>query len=121
MVNDVVLRMPRIGSRRWIAWKLVQLAHRFYDAEYDEVCAVYDKQGQLISRWDIVGSEYGSGVSSQFAPGVERGYRIYYSEVDGEEPPRVGQYNINISSDFRHSDIDAAMSRAQQALYRGLQ
>ncbi|AEJ94057.1 hypothetical protein SEA_ERICMILLARD_146 [Mycobacterium phage EricMillard] len=60
--------IPHIGSRRWIAWKLVQLAARIYDAEYYERIHVTDALGREIFEAVIVGDSYGCGISSATAP-----------------------------------------------------
>ncbi|QBI99776.1 hypothetical protein SEA_THREERNGTARJAY_148 [Mycobacterium phage ThreeRngTarjay] len=54
--------IPRIGSRRWIAWKLVQLAHRIYDAEYYERIYVTDLAGQEVVEAVVIGDPYGCGI-----------------------------------------------------------
>lgn len=56
---------PRIGSRRWIAWKLVQLAHRVFDAEYYERIVIHDPEGDELIEFVINADLYGGGVSSQ--------------------------------------------------------
>lgn len=58
--------MPRVGSRRWIAWKLVQLAHRVFDAEFYERIVISGPDGEDIIEFEIVADLYGGGVSSQF-------------------------------------------------------
>jgi hypothetical protein len=55
--------MPRIGSKRWIAWKLVQVAHRFYNAEYYERIAIKDPDGDVAIEWVVNADLYGGGVS----------------------------------------------------------
>jgi len=52
-------------SRRWIAWKLVQLAARIYDAEYHERITIRDYEGNPVIEWHVVSDLYGCGVSSQ--------------------------------------------------------
>jgi hypothetical protein len=59
--------LPCIGSRRWVAWMLVRLAHRFYDPEYQESITITDEHGQ-VGQFVIVGDEYGCGVSSFSGP-----------------------------------------------------
>lgn len=58
--------LPRIGSRRWIAWKLVQLAHRIFNAEYHERIVVSGPDGEDIIEFVINGDLYGGGVSMQY-------------------------------------------------------
>ncbi|QDM57969.1 hypothetical protein SEA_NIHILNOMEN_154 [Mycobacterium phage NihilNomen] len=55
--------IPRIGSRRWIAWKLVQLAARIYDAEYYERLLIASGDEELLEIF-IIGDLYGCGISS---------------------------------------------------------
>lgn len=65
---------PRIGNRRWIAWKLVQLAQRIYDAEYYERITVTNPDGRLVYEAVINADLYHGGVSSTFGGrGVEAG------------------------------------------------
>lgn len=54
---------PRPFSRRWIAWKLVQLAARLYDDEYAERIVIASDNGD-VGEFLIVSSVYGRGVSS---------------------------------------------------------
>ncbi len=56
--------LPRFPNRRWIAWKLVQLAARIFDAEYYERILIKDAEGRLVYEAIIVGDLYGNGVSS---------------------------------------------------------
>jgi hypothetical protein len=53
----------RVGNRRWIAWKLVQLAHRICDTEYYERIVITDEHDQ-VGEFVIVGDAYGCGVTS---------------------------------------------------------
>ncbi|MBB3752448.1 hypothetical protein FHT44_004960 [Mycolicibacterium sp. BK634] len=56
--------LPRVGSRRWIAWKLVQLAYRIFDADYYERIYIRDADGHLTFEAIISADLYGAGVSS---------------------------------------------------------
>ncbi|AEJ92201.1 hypothetical protein LITTLEE_154 [Mycobacterium phage LittleE] len=56
--------IPRIGSRRWIAWKLVQLAARIHYAEYCERIYVTDPAGQEVVEVVVIGDPYGCGIFS---------------------------------------------------------
>lgn len=53
----------RLGPRRWIAWKLVQLASRIYQAEYEQTITVTPPQGHEIEI-HVIGDLYGCGISS---------------------------------------------------------
>lgn len=57
--------VPKFGSRRWIAWKLVRIARRIYDAEYDERIIVTDPHGEELTVFEVVGDMYSCGISSQ--------------------------------------------------------
>lgn len=64
--------MPKPLTRRWLAWRLVQLAHRIFDAEYYERIYVNDGDGGLVFEAIICSDLYGGGVSSMYgAPGSE--------------------------------------------------
>ncbi|SKU64611.1 Uncharacterised protein [Mycobacteroides abscessus subsp. abscessus] len=52
-----------LGVRRWIAWRLVQLARLLYDAEWREFISIETPDGKHL-RIDVVGDEYGCGISS---------------------------------------------------------
>lgn len=58
---------PRFPNRRWIAWKLVRLAHRIYDAEIYERIWIEDANGSLLFDAEICSDLYGDGVSTFFA------------------------------------------------------
>lgn len=62
---------PRPFNRRWIAWKLVQLAWRIYDPDYYERIYVLGPDGTLLFDAEISASLYGEGVSSMFCAGAE--------------------------------------------------
>lgn len=57
---------PRIGNRRWIAWKLVQLAARIYDAEYYQRIYINGPDGKQVFEAGIIGDLYGAGVFTTF-------------------------------------------------------
>ncbi|AID58880.1 hypothetical protein PBI_GAIA_61 [Mycobacterium phage Gaia] len=61
----------KLGPRRWIAWKLVQLAYRIYDAERYERIYVNDPDGNLVFEAVVIGDLYGCGISSIFRDGAE--------------------------------------------------
>lgn len=72
-----------IGSRRWIAWKLVQLAHRIYDASFYERITIKHKSGEVVCEIDVQSDMYGAGVMSMF--GSEFGdYEIEWDEFKPE-------------------------------------
>lgn len=50
----------KMGIRQWIAWKLVCIAHKLYDATYWEVIKSPDGFTNIL----IEGDEYGGGVSA---------------------------------------------------------
>lgn len=55
--------MRRLKPRRWIAWKLVQLAYRICDTEYYQTIAIQPPSpGGLEIR--IRGDAYGGGIDS---------------------------------------------------------
>lgn len=58
--------MPRPLTRRWIAWKLVQLAYRVFDAGYYERIYINDAGGRLVFDAVICSDLYGCGVSSMY-------------------------------------------------------
>lgn len=65
--------MPKVGSRRWIAWKLVQLAAKLYDAEYTEHIMIHPSVGKSLDI-TIIGDSYGCGISSIDGPGSSTRY-----------------------------------------------
>lgn len=67
--------MPRIGSRRWIAWKLVQLAARIYDAESYERITITGPEG-VVHTLDVVNDGYGAGISGGNGRDEFGGYRL---------------------------------------------
>lgn len=49
--------------RPWIAWKLVQLAHRVHNAEFSQTITIQPPTpGALVI--EIIGDAYGCGISS---------------------------------------------------------
>lgn len=49
--------------KKWLAWKLVQLAARLHDAEWVEVLTAVSPSGHEI-RIEVMGDEYGCGIYS---------------------------------------------------------
>lgn len=58
--------MSKPLTRQWIAWKLVQLAHRIFDAEYYESIYINDSDGARICEAIICSDLYGGGVSVMY-------------------------------------------------------
>ncbi|PVB03135.1 hypothetical protein [Mycobacteroides abscessus] len=63
-----------LGVRRWLAWRLVQLAHRIADTTVIERIVIVGPDARPVVEWEIEGDAYGGGVFSQtglthFAPG----------------------------------------------------
>lgn len=56
---------PRqLGYRRWLAWKLVQLAERIHPSQSEEVITVRSKfTGTTLVEIGVVEDLYGAGVS----------------------------------------------------------
>jgi hypothetical protein len=54
-----------LGLRRWLAWRLMQLAHRIADTTVTERIVIVAPDGGPVVEWEIEGDAYGSGVSSQ--------------------------------------------------------
>ena len=73
----------RISGRRWIAWKLVRLAHRIHDADYRQVVRLPGTERHLM----IEGSEYGHGVTSS------RGFEWHESPPDEVTRPVVVDFD----------------------------
>lgn len=81
VTKDDPLVMPRIGSRRWIAWKLVQLAHRIYDATYYEQIIICGPTGKPITEFTINADEYGGGVSICDGPDAfGNGHSVHWTD-----------------------------------------
>lgn len=55
------------NMREWVAWKLVRLAHRLHNPEDHECITITDEHGQ-VGIFEIVGNNYGCGVSSYTGP-----------------------------------------------------
>lgn len=53
-----------LGLRRYVAWKLVQLAHLLHDAEHYERLYITAAGGGEIFSAEIVGDEYGCGIAT---------------------------------------------------------
>lgn len=82
--------VPRFGNRRWIAWKLVQLAHRIYNAEFNERIVIQDFNGDDIAEWIINADLYGGGVSSSYGLDEFGGFTATWGEftpdwLEGEQ------------------------------------
>ena len=52
-----------MAPRKWLAWKLVQLAHRLHDPEWVETLEINTKGGSQL-RINVLGDEYGCGITS---------------------------------------------------------
>ncbi|SKM81542.1 Uncharacterised protein [Mycobacteroides abscessus subsp. massiliense] len=83
----------KLGIRRWLAWRLVQLAHRVADTTVVERIVIVAPDGGPVVEWEIEGDAYGGGVSSQtglthFSPG----YTALHV-VDGQ---LAGPPNLNL-------------------------
>lgn len=91
----VAFGVPRIGSRRWIAWKLVQLAYRICDVDYDEVLTVR-VGGRTVATIEVSSNLYGNGVSS--ASVVDNSVAIYSSD-SLDDYPLVGGYPRRLGGD----------------------
>lgn len=55
----------QLTVRRWVAWKLVQLAWHIFMPEREESIRIIDAAGRTVAEWEIVGDVYGCGISSQ--------------------------------------------------------
>ncbi|QRY51705.1 hypothetical protein [Mycolicibacterium septicum] len=77
---------PRIGNRRWIAWKLVQIAYRIYNPTFYQRIHIEDPAGLTLFEAVIAGDLYGSGIESEYGPPVElpEGSRVF---VDDDYEP----------------------------------
>lgn len=73
-----------MGPRKWLAWKLVQLAARLHDAEWEEVITV-DVPGWPLVHFAIVADEYGCGVSATSGIGWTVGDSIETGRVGDVE------------------------------------
>lgn len=60
---------PKFPNRRWIAWKLVQLAWRIYNPDYYERIYVLGPDGELLFDAEISADLYSCGVSMLFGYG----------------------------------------------------
>lgn len=74
-----------MSFRRWLAWKLQQLAVRIHDTEFHQLLSVYAPDGRRIVEWDVYADGYGAGVSSQDTHGCPSGYRVGWEDIDFEE------------------------------------
>lgn len=55
-----------LGVRRWVAWKLVQLAYKIHDPDYYERIYITDADGDEVFWANISADIYGCGVSSMY-------------------------------------------------------
>lgn len=69
-----------LGLRRWLAWKLVQLAFKICNTEHHETLTVTTPDGQRIVEWLISGDAYGGGVFAQDTHGCPDGYIVEWAE-----------------------------------------
>lgn len=83
--------LRHLGPRRWIAWKLVCLAHRIYDATHHETVRVINPDGVKILELLIQDDEYGGGIFA-FESRAPEGYEVehlyrwpdyMYEDIDG--------------------------------------
>lgn len=51
-----------MSIRRWIAWRLVQLAARIHDTEVREYVLLCDDDGAVVASVGVVGDGYGCGI-----------------------------------------------------------
>jgi hypothetical protein len=79
LVNETEM-LPRFGNRRWIAWKLVQLAARIYDAEFYERIVIRDSDGDDVLEFTVTSDLYGCGVSSSIGHDEFGGYTVTWEE-----------------------------------------
>ncbi|MDP7721809.1 hypothetical protein [Mycobacterium sp. TY814] len=49
--------------RQWLAWKLVQIAHRLHAAEYQETVQI-TSDGRHVCTISVIGDQYGCGITS---------------------------------------------------------
>lgn len=71
-----------LGVRRWVAWRLVQLARLFYDAEWREFISIDTPDGKHL-RIDVVGDEYACGISSTSGIRWVTSHPVSTAEVSG--------------------------------------
>lgn len=63
MTEQAEFGIPRFMSRRWIAWRLIQLAYRIHDADFDDSLTIY-VGGRKVAEIGVLGNTYGNGVTS---------------------------------------------------------
>lgn len=61
------MRITDLGPRRWLAWKLVRVAFRLCDTEYQQRIIVTNKSGVVVASIGVVGDAYGCGISDVFS------------------------------------------------------
>lgn len=76
-----------MGVRRWVAWKLVQVAAKIYDTETHERITVWDSLGGLIGTWTVTGDAYGCGITS----GPTRLAMGFTATLDFDDARRFGR------------------------------
>lgn len=69
-----------LGIRRWIAWKLVQLAARVYYSELHQTLSVYAPDGHRIVQWLVVGDDYCAGTFPQDMHYSPDGYTVIWED-----------------------------------------
>lgn len=74
-----------LGVRRWIAWRLVQLATRIWDHETLQRIQIRNASGELVIEWESLANTYGHGVFSQHGRTEFGGYTAVIEE--GAYPP----------------------------------
>lgn len=87
---------PRIGNRRWIAWKLARIAHRIYDCDYYERIHITNPDGKVVFYADIAADLYGGGVSAMFGPvNFPEGWELHWDDdYDFWEDEMSGFYQL---------------------------
>ncbi len=71
-----------LGFRRWLAWRLVRIASRLYDASFYERIQLRNGYGDVVAEILIEGDEYGCGVFSGFGEGKHPPYTLTWDEFD---------------------------------------
>ena len=74
--------IQELGLRRWLAWRIVQVARRICDTEFEERITITDEHGQ-VGEFVVVGDEYGCGISSYCGP-YARGKVFQFGACDVE-------------------------------------
>lgn len=71
-----------LSPRRWVAWRLVCLAHRLYDATFYERIQLRNGYGDVVAEVCIEGDEYGAGVWSVFGEGKHPPFTLIHDEFN---------------------------------------